>query len=53
MKLSCWLLFFTLAVSVGLARAAEVQVAVAANFAAPMKKIAAEFERATGDKVAM
>ncbi|WP_346380314.1 molybdate ABC transporter substrate-binding protein [Acidithiobacillus sp.] len=53
MKLSCWLLFFTLAVSAGLARAAEVQVAVAANFAAPMKKIAAEFERATGDKAVL
>lgn len=32
------------------ARAAEVQVAVAANFAAPMKRIAAEFEKATGHK---
>jgi molybdate transport system substrate-binding protein len=29
-------------------RAAEVHVAVAANFAAPMKVIAAEFEKATG-----
>lgn len=30
------------------AHAAEVQVAVAANFAAPMQKIAAEFEKDTG-----
>lgn len=32
------------------AHAEEVQVAVAANFAAPMRKIAADFERDTGDK---
>jgi len=32
------------------ARAEEVQVAVAANFTAPMKIIAAEFEKATGHK---
>jgi molybdate transport system substrate-binding protein len=31
--------------------AAEVQVAVAANFTAPMQKIAADFEQATGHKV--
>jgi len=31
-------------------RAAEVQVAVAANFTAPMQKIAAEFEKASGHK---
>ncbi|MHB1215285.1 MAG: molybdate ABC transporter substrate-binding protein [Thiobacillus sp.] len=31
-------------------RAAEVQVAVAANFTAPMQKIAADFERDTGHK---
>lgn len=30
--------------------AAEVQVAVAANFTAPMQKIAADFEKATGHK---
>lgn len=34
----------------GIAAAAEVQVAVAANFTAPMQKIAAEFEKATGHK---
>lgn len=32
------------------ASAAEVQVAVAANFAAPMQQIAVDFERATGHK---
>lgn len=32
------------------ARAAEVSVAVAANFTAPMKKIATEFEKDTGHK---
>jgi len=31
----------------------EVQVAVAANFTAPMKEIAADFEKATGDKVVL
>ena len=34
----------------GIAAAAEVQVAVAANFTAPMQKIAAEFEKDTGHK---
>jgi len=33
------------------AQAAEVQVAVAANFAGPMQKIAAAFEQSTGHKV--
>src|SRR5919197_119892 len=33
------------------AHADEVQVAVAANFAGPMQKIAAAFERSTGHKV--
>ncbi|MBD5801934.1 Molybdate-binding periplasmic protein precursor [Azoarcus sp. Aa7] len=33
------------------AKAAEVSVAVAANFTAPMQRIAAEFERDTGHKV--
>ena len=35
----------------GAAFAAEVSVAVAANFTAPMQKIAAEFEKDTGHKV--
>ncbi|MCK9986127.1 MAG: molybdate transport system substrate-binding protein [Azoarcus sp.] len=39
-----------LALGVTHALAAEVQVAVAANFTAPMHKIAAEFERDTGHK---
>ncbi|MFA9439174.1 molybdate ABC transporter substrate-binding protein [Uliginosibacterium sp. sgz301328] len=34
----------------GLAAAAEVKVAVAANFTAPMQKIAADFEKDTGHK---
>lgn len=33
--------------------AAEVNVAVAANFTAPMKQIAADFEKATGHKVVL
>jgi molybdate transport system substrate-binding protein len=33
--------------------AAEVQVAVAANFSAPMQRIAAEFEKDTGHKAAL
>ena len=42
--------------SLGLSASAfaeEVQVAVAANFTAPMKAIAANFEKATGHKVAL
>lgn len=35
------------------ARAAEVKVAVAANFAQPLKEIAAEFEKETGNKVSL
>jgi molybdate transport system substrate-binding protein len=35
------------------AMAAEVHVAVAANFTAPMKQIAAEFEKETGHKVVL
>ncbi len=35
------------------ARAEEVSVAVAANFTAPMQKIAAEFEKATGHKAVL
>jgi molybdate transport system substrate-binding protein len=37
----------------GAARAAEVQVAVAANFMVPMQKIAAAFERETGHKAVL
>ncbi len=36
-----------------IAHAGEVQVAVAANFTAPMKIIAAEFEKSTGDKAVL
>ena len=35
----------------GLVSADEIQVAVAANFTAPMQKIAADFEKETGHKV--
>lgn len=37
----------------GLSAAAEVQVAVAANFTAPMKRIAEEFEKDTGHKAVL
>lgn len=40
-----------LAVSAASAWAEDVQVAVAANFTKPMEKIAADFEKATGNKV--
>src|SRR3546814_6157516 len=43
------LFFATLAVSAS-AAAAEVQVAVAANFTAPMQAIARQFEQDTGNK---
>ena len=45
-----WLCLALLAGAAG-ARAEPVQVAVAANFAAPMQRIAAEFEQDTGHKV--
>lgn len=48
MKRLCPILFALFLVNT--ARAAEVQVAVAANFAAPMQKIAAEFAHDTGHK---
>lgn len=50
MKL-CSAVIFLLSLSAGLAYAAEVTVAVAANFAAPMAQIAAAFEKTTGHKV--
>ena len=53
MKLLKLFILIGLFLAAGLAQAAQVQVAVAANFAAPMQAIAAEFERATGDKVEM
>lgn len=46
--LSLWLLFLAAP-----ALAADVQVAVAANFSAPMKIIAAEFEKDTGHKAVL
>jgi molybdate transport system substrate-binding protein len=49
-KLSFVVALLSLGLSVS-AFAEEVQVAVAANFTAPMKVIAADFEKATGHKV--
>ena len=46
-----FLVLATTAVAVAPARAGEVLVAVAANFMAPMQKIAAGFEKASGHKV--
>lgn len=43
-------LFSCALLACALAQAAEVQIAVAANFAAPMKDIAAVFEKETGHK---
>jgi molybdate transport system substrate-binding protein len=43
-----WILFW-----LGAAHAAEVSVAVAANFTAPMQKIAARFEQDTGHKAVL
>ncbi len=40
----------TMALGLGLAHAGEVQVAVAANFTAAMKEIAADFEKSSGHK---
>ena len=42
-----------LALLAGHAAADEVQVAVAANFLAPLKKIAADFERDSGHKLSL
>ncbi len=52
---SIFSVLFTVAMCVlpVLAQAGEVQVAVAANFTAPMKTIAAEFTKETGHTVAM
>jgi len=47
------LVLFTLGFAAALAEADEVQVAVAANFTAPMQKIAAEFERDSGHKASL
>ena len=47
-RTAAWLL--VAALSVGSSRAAEVHVAVAANFAAPMKSLATAFERESGHR---
>ncbi len=47
-------LFFALTAAIaGLAHAEEVQVAVAANFTAPMQQIASQFEQDTGHKAVL
>lgn len=43
----------SLLLAAGIARADEVQVAVAANFTAPMQQIAAQFEKDTGHKAVL
>lgn len=48
-----WMAVCMLTVMSGLARAAEVSVAVAANFTAPMQKIAALFEQGSGHKAVL
>ncbi len=45
--------FMLFGLAVGLVRADEVHVAVAANFTAPMQKIAADFEKDTGHKAVL
>lgn len=50
MKASRYLVALLCTLAGGLAQADEIQVAVAANFTAPMKAIAAEFEKDTGHK---
>lgn len=52
MKSAAFLVSASLLLS-GAAHAAELTVAVAANFAAPMQKIAAAFEQETGHKLAL
>ena len=53
-KIAVWLCIAVLASFLaGPAHAAEVRVAVAANFTAPMKQIAAGFEKSTGHRVTL
>ena len=47
---SCFVLTFLLILSSACARGAEVQVAVAANFSEPMRRIAELFEAASGHR---
>ena len=48
-----WLPVLCLALASAAALAEEIQVAVAANFTAPMKQIAADFEKDTGHKAVL
>jgi len=52
-RLVCTVVAFAAVAAGAAARAGEVQVAVAANFADPAKEIAADFERSTGAHVAL
>lgn len=54
-KFSCQFLYIMLLAGMasGWSRAAEVQIAVAANFTAPVKTIAGDFEKSTGYKTAL
>ncbi|WP_124949189.1 molybdate ABC transporter substrate-binding protein [Sulfuriferula thiophila] len=49
----CACIFLSAGMVTGEASAAEVQVAVASNFTAPMKIIATDFEKTSGHKVAL
>ena len=53
MKLPSKLLFVLILAANAATRADEIQVAVAANFTAPMQQIAAEFEKDTGHKAVL
>jgi len=52
-KLSGWMVCCLLLIISSIASAGEVPVAVAANFTAPMKRIAADFEKDTGHKAVL
>jgi len=52
-KLSVWMVCCLLLIISSIAAAEEVSVAVAANFTAPMKRIAADFEKDTGHKAVL
>ena len=53
MHISAAVLALASVAQIGAARADEVQVAVAANFTAPAKRIAVDFEKETGHKAAL
>lgn len=51
MAIACMASFFVASFAAGTAAAGEVRVAVAANFAGPMRQIAGQFERESGHTV--